>query len=277
LPPIFLGLIVLGFLIGAYGTIIGVGGGFILVPVLLSIYPDESPEIITSISLAVVFFNSLSGSIAYGRLKRIDYRAGLIFSAATIPGAILGSLTTSWVPRDIFEIIFGVLMLVVSLMLVLNPTAKKPLAFTLGDQSSQTAELESQMVSKHWLMGTILSTVLGYISNLMGVGAGFLFVPTLVYFLRFPVQTATATSQFILAITAFAGTVTHVAAGLFHHGIRRTIVLAIGVIIGAQVGARFSGGLKDQWIILSLALALALVGIKLSVWRALSHFFTWPG
>jgi uncharacterized protein len=277
LPPIFLGLIVLGFLIGAYGTIIGVGGGFILVPVLLSIYPDESPEIITSISLAVVFFNSLSGSIAYGRLKRIDYRAGLIFSAATIPGAILGSLTTSWFPRDTFEIIFGVLMLVVSLMLILNPTAKKPTSITVGDQSSQAAELESQVVSKHWLMGSILSTVLGYISNLMGVGAGFLFVPTLVYFLRFPVQTATATSQFILAITAFAGTVTHIAAGLFHHGIRRTIALAIGVIIGAQVGARFSGGLKDQWIIRSLALALALVGIKLSFWRSFSHFFTWPG
>ena len=277
MPAVFWALIVLGFLIGAYGTIIGVGGGFILVPVLLSIYPDESPEIITSISLAVVLFNSLSGSLAYGRLKRIDYRAGLIFSVATVPGAILGSLTTSWFPRDTFEFIFGVLTLVVSIMLVLSPTARKPLSITVENQIPQNAELGSQIVTRHWLMGTIFSTFLGYVSNLMGVGAGFLFVPALVYFLRFPVQTATATSQFILAITAFSGTVTHIVGGHFHHGIRRTIALAIGVIIGAQVGALFSGRLKDQWIILSLALALALVGIKLSVWRYFSHLFNWPG
>ncbi|TMA11893.1 MAG: sulfite exporter TauE/SafE family protein, partial [Deltaproteobacteria bacterium] len=90
----YLWLIPVGFVIGAYGTLIGAGGGFVLVPLLLLLYPEEKPEIITSISLAVVFFNALSGSMAYGRLKRIDYRSGIVFSVATIPGAILGALTT---------------------------------------------------------------------------------------------------------------------------------------------------------------------------------------
>ena len=89
-------LIPLGFVIGAYGTLIGAGGGFVLMPLLLLLYPEESPEVITGISLAVVFFNALSGSVAYAKMKRIDYRSGLLVSLATIPGAILGPLTTPY-------------------------------------------------------------------------------------------------------------------------------------------------------------------------------------
>jgi len=54
------------------GTIIGAGGGFILLPVLLILYPDEPPEVVTGISLAVSFCNALSGTIAYARQKRIN-------------------------------------------------------------------------------------------------------------------------------------------------------------------------------------------------------------
>ena len=82
---------------------------FVLVPMLILLYPQESPEVITSISLAVVFFNALSGSLAYMRLKRVDYRSGLLFAAATIPGAILGALTTSFIPRPLFDIFLGVI------------------------------------------------------------------------------------------------------------------------------------------------------------------------
>ena len=125
----YLWLIPLGFIIGAYGTLIGAGGGFVLMPILLLLYPNENPEILTSISLAVVFFNALSGSGAYARMKRIDYKSGLLFSAATIPGAIFGALTTAYVPRRLFDAIFGILMIAASTFLLLRPRkqrAKKP-------------------------------------------------------------------------------------------------------------------------------------------------------
>src|SRR5450759_1652951 len=105
-------LIPLGLALGAFGTLIGAGGGFILVPVLLLLYPHASPETITSISLAVVFFNALSGSWAYARMKRIDYKSGLLFAAAAIPGAIIGALTTDYIPRRLFDAVFGLLMIV---------------------------------------------------------------------------------------------------------------------------------------------------------------------
>ena len=65
-------LLPLGLFIGAFGTMIGAGGGFLLVPILLLVYPKENTELITSTSLAVVFFNALSGTWAYSRMKRID-------------------------------------------------------------------------------------------------------------------------------------------------------------------------------------------------------------
>ena len=86
MPLQYFWLLPLGLLIGAFGTLIGAGGGFILVPILLLMYPHENTELITGISLAVVFFNALSGSWAYSRMKRIDYKSGIIFSLATIPG-----------------------------------------------------------------------------------------------------------------------------------------------------------------------------------------------
>ncbi len=100
-------LVPLGFVVGAYGTLIGAGGGFILAPILALLYPADSPELLTSISLAVVFFNALSGSAAYARMGRIDYRSGGVFAMATIPGAILGALVTSFLPRRLFDGVLG--------------------------------------------------------------------------------------------------------------------------------------------------------------------------
>jgi uncharacterized membrane protein YfcA len=92
------GLIGLGLLVGAFGTLIGAGGGFVLVPVLLILYPQDSPALVTGISLAVVFFNAASGSVAYVRMRRVDMASGLMFAAATGPGSA-GDLLDS--PPDV--------------------------------------------------------------------------------------------------------------------------------------------------------------------------------
>src|SRR5574338_823011 len=103
-------LIPLGFVVGAYGTLVGAGGGFVLVPVLLLIFPDQHPAQLTSISLAVVFFNALSGSAAYARLRRIDYVTGAMFAAAALPGSVAGAFLVGYVPRTAFDIIFGLVL-----------------------------------------------------------------------------------------------------------------------------------------------------------------------
>lgn len=264
-----LALVGLGFATGAYGTIIGAGGGFVLMPLLLLLYPKDNPEILTSISLAVVFFNALSGSEAYALMRRIDYRAGLTFAVATIPGAIIGALNTSYVPRKLFDIIFAILLLGGAAFLSLKPNFEDKVRRKQKPERHQVthhvveADGVSHTYSFNILLGVILSFFVGYISSFLGIGGGIIHVPALVYLLHFPVHVATATSHFILAIMALTGTVVHIVTGSFVQGVHRTVSLAIGVVIGAQLGAHLSQKIKTNWIIRSLALALGLVGIRI--------------
>jgi uncharacterized membrane protein YfcA len=229
-------------------------------------YPDESPEILTSISLAVVFFNAFSGSVAYARMRRIDYRSGVLSALATVPGAVVGALTTTYIPRRAFDLLFGMCMILAALFLLLRqshaPSARPPkphhVQHTLID-----AEGTPYTFSYNPILGVTLSVAVGYFSSLLGIGGGIIHVPAMAHLLHFPVHIATATSHFTLVVMALAGTLVHIATGAFHHGIRRTIILALGVLVGAQAGARLSYLIQGTWILRSLAVALGAVGVRI--------------
>jgi len=256
----FLALVVVGLGIGIFGTLIGAGGGFILMPLLLIVYPQENPELLTSISLAVVFFNALSGTVAYARMKRIDYRSGILFSLATVPGAILGALSTSYIPRRTFNVIFGLALISASLFLFLNPRRRGE-AEGAAEGASQIPGIGS--VQYNTTVGVIISLFVGFASSVLGIGGGIIHVPALIHVLNFPVHIATATSHFILSVMSFTGTAVHAVAGDLSHGIVRTVALAVGAVVGAQIGARLSNRVHGTWIVRGLATALAFVGIRL--------------
>lgn len=260
-------LLPLGLVIGAYGTLIGAGGGFILVPLLLFLYPHDPPHIITSISLGVVFFNALSGSIAYARQKRIDYRAGLLFAAASVPGAVLGALTTTHLSRSLFDPLFGALVLVIAGALFVFP--KKPQArphgSVKGKREQRIVDAKGQVheYSYRPSVGAGLSGIIGYVSSLLGIGGGPIHVPIMVEVLGFPAHIAAATSHFVLAIMAFSGTVAHILVGSYTSGWRRTGLLAAGVVVGAQIGAAWSERIRGALLLRLLSGALFLVGVRL--------------
>jgi uncharacterized protein len=261
-------LLAFGLIVGTIGTLIGVGGGFILMPVLLLVYPLASPETITSISLAVIFFNALSGSWAYSKMKRIDYKSGLVFAVATIPGAILGALTTNYIPRRVFNIFFGLLMIAAAVYLFFHRTVKSKGIAVKRDHLTKRTLIEKNgtvhTFSFNIRIGIVLSVFVGYLSSMLGIGGGIIHVPALIRLLNFPVHIATATSHFILVIMALTGTIVHIATGSFSHGgIYQTILLAIGVLVGAQAGALLSQHVRGVWIIRGLAIALASVGIRI--------------
>lgn len=264
----YLWLIPLGLVIGACGTLIGAGGGFVLMPLLLLLYPYEAPKILTCISLAIVFFNALSGSGAYARMRRIDYRSAFLFSAATIPGAILGALTTTFVPRQLFNATFGLFMILASALMLRSGSHKreeKDSPKTCLIRNLIEANGTRHTYSFNPIIGVGLSLLVGYVSSLLGIGGGVVHVPILVRLLNFPVYIATATSQFMLAVMALAGTGVHIVTGAFSHGYRRTICLSIGVLIGAQLGAHLSKRVHGDWIIRGLAIALGLVGVRIFI------------
>jgi uncharacterized membrane protein YfcA len=267
-------LTLLGGVIGTYGTLIGAGGGIFLVPTLLLLYPQDSPTTIASISLAVVFFNAASGTVAYARMRRVDYHAGLLFAVATVPGAVLGAYATSFLSRQLFDLIFSVLILGLAALIIRRPTPRaRPVNRSRYAMTRQFTDAKG--IDYHYSFNTPLalgfSFLIGCVSSLLGIGGGIFHVPVLVYFLSFPLHVATATSHFTLAIMSLIGSVTHVVMGDFAHGgIRRTVVMAVGVLVGAQLGAMLSQRFRGVTLIRILALGLVLFGIRL-VAQALQH------
>lgn len=262
-------LIILGFFVGTLGTLIGAGGGFILVPVLVILFPQMPADAVTSISLAVVFLNAASGSFAYAKMKRIDYKSALVFGLATLPGAIIGALVTSLIPRKAFDIILGVLLVVIALFLLIKPqqqsfATKKMLKNTTFRKLTDADGVEYSYSFNIWL-GVVLSFFVGFLSSLLGIGGGIIHVPALTSLLNFPIHIATATSHFILAIMALTGTIVHLMKGTLQSGLQTAAFIGIGVIIGAQLGAYLSHKVKPVAIIRALAIALLLVGIRLLI------------
>lgn len=264
-------LILVGFSIGTLGTLIGAGGGFILVPLLILLNPEFSPEAITAISMAVVACNAISGSIAYMSTKRVDYKAGIIFAICTIPGSILGVLTTEVIPRGVFDIIFGIVLLGLAIFLFFKGGKKdsvaKPVTARKGWVQQHLTDKWGQTYSYSYdiKLGMILSVFVGYFSPLLGIGGGIIHVPAMSEWLLFPVHIATATSHFILAIMATVSVITHIFEGSYNNPLvlKMVIGLVIGVVPGAQLGAYLSRKIKGRIIIKALAVSLGIVGIRI--------------
>jgi uncharacterized protein len=256
-------LVAIGLAVGALGTLIGAVGGFILTPILLLMYPHDSAKTLTAISLAAVVFNAASGTSAYARQQRIDYRSGTVFALATLPGAISGALVVSVVSRTVFDEIMGGVLLILALSLLAGerwplPEPRHNLEHRLlVDRRGQSYEYAVPI-----RLGAASSLGVGFLSSFLGIGGGVIHVPLLVSALGFPTHIATATSHFVLTIMAGTGTVTHIFLGSFSHGhgLHRAAALSIGVVVGAQVGARVSlrlRGIAIQWLRATALLALA--------------------
>ena len=258
----------LGLGVGAYGTVIGAGGGFILVPVLLVVYPRMTATQVTAVSLAVVFVNSVSGSLNYARARRIDYRTGLVLAIATVPGAVLGAIVVGAIPRRLFDLIMGGALVLVSLFLLARPGGNRPLWLNsrytvrrvLTGLDDTTYEYRFNLA-----LAAAFSVGIGFLSSLLGIGGGIIQVPLLTSFFAFPPHIATATAQFALMFTSATGALTHVVQGVYGPFVRLTAELAVGVLLGAQIGAVLSRRLKGVVIIRLLAVALGLVGIRLLI------------
>jgi uncharacterized protein len=266
-----LSLILAGFIIGSFGTLIGAGGGFILVPMLLIFYPELGPEVSTAVSMAVVSVNAIAGTAAYARSGRIDYRAGVVFALFTIPGSILGALTIKHIPQNVFSLVFGALLLFLALYLFYkNRPRQAQLAFSVPGKGHTRHSLTDRKGITYTYCysnttGNLISLIVGYISPLMGIGGGIIHVPAMVNWLRFPVHIATATSHFILAVMATVTVVTHAVMGTYQNPeiVHMILYMAIGVVPGAQIGAYFSHRFKSSIILQVLSGCMVLVSIRI--------------
>ena len=264
------GFIALGLAIGTIGTLIGAGGGFILLPVLAILYPLQPTGTLTATSLAVVAANATSGAIAYGRQRRIDLRSGVLFAIATLPGSVAGALLARSIPRGPFDIAFALVLFALAIVVVRVRSDQGPPApgrRAWGRVPRELVDAEGTVHRYHVEipLGMAISFVIGFASSLLGIGGGFIHVPALIAVLGFPVHIATATSHFVLAVMATVGTVTHILAGDLDATWPRAVYLGLGAVIGAQVGARLSRRVRGALIVRILAAALVIVAFRLAL------------
>lgn len=265
--------VVLGVFVGTYGTLVGAGGGFIIVPILLLFFSNQFTTTQASgTSLAVVLFNGISASIAYIRQRKIDYASAWRFAAATVPSAFVGGQVASYFGASAFKLTFGILLVGVAIFLNVRPDPKKAKALADPNKPLPSGFVRRVLVDIRGTRyeyafnlrgGIIFSFAIGFLSSILGVGGGIFMVPAMVSLFGFPAQIAAATSSFVLVFTALSGTLSHLLRGTVVFG--PAIAMGVGVIAGAQVGAAISQRVHGKAIMRFLSAALLLTGIQLII------------
>ncbi|GGH80161.1 putative membrane protein YfcA [Pullulanibacillus pueri] len=257
-------LLIIALLCGAYGVLIGAGGGFIFVPILL-IFFNIPTEIAAGTGIVIVMINSLSGIMGYARQKKIDYKMGILLAIGATPGTFLGIWLNHIGSSNTFYMVFAIIVLLLGFFLLLsrNPSKKKEKKHAEVAATLEAPENE-YLQKRHSLKIIALLAVglgLGIASGYLGIGGGWLLVPILIYGFQIATHRATATSLFSLCLYSAIGVITQIAYG----NVDWWIVLwgGIGVFIGGQLGSLLSDKLSGKWIIKLLSIILIGVGIQL--------------
>jgi len=261
-----LAALLFGVAIGALGTLVGVGGGFLIVPVVALIEPSWETRTVTAFSLAVVCANACSGTIAYLRQRRVDLRSAIPFALAAIPGVFAGVAGADNLERGWFDPLFGVLLLIMAGWLAFQP--RTPPGGSRGGTHRTLTDAHGNRYAWSFDMrwGLLGSVVVGVVSALFGIGGGPIQVPFLVTVLDYPEHVATATSHAVLAVTSLVATIIHAAQGDYHGDLTLTLATALGALLGAPLGARVSRYVPGRTLIRILAAMLAFIAFRL-LWR----------
>jgi uncharacterized membrane protein YfcA len=240
-----------GLVAGFLGSALGVGGGFIIVPVL-TLALRLPIQVAIGSSLVAIVANSCTASSVYTKARLTNVKLGLLLETATIPGAIIGGLTVAFISPSILSILFGLILLYVAYTMVVRRhlmSEDVPSADNSAAPDSLSASLANSYYDKN--LGKVVTYKVsqipaglgagffaGVLSSLLGIGGGIIKVPVIHLVMGLPMKAAIATSAFMIAITAAAGAL------LYHHNgyIYPFIVapLVIGAVIGARVGVELT-------------------------------------
>ena len=237
-------LIPLGFAAGLLGSMIGLGGGIIVVPVLT--FLGFPPTVAASNSLFAALSNATASTISYSKQKRIEYSLGLKLGLLSIPGTVLGAVVSTDVAPDIFKLLFGFVLIASAAYIFLR----------------KKIETKEKTVSKQMIVFAVgVSFFAGIISSFFGIGGGIVFVPLMVVGMGMAMKKAAPTSQLILLFTSLSGVVVHSLLG--HPDFLQAGFLAIGSFVGGLVGARLSIDIKERYLQILVSVVIVIAAVKL--------------
>ncbi|HEY1977969.1 MAG TPA: sulfite exporter TauE/SafE family protein [Candidatus Baltobacteraceae bacterium] len=245
------------FVASVFGSMVGLGGGFIFVPIL-RLFLGFAPAEAAGTSLVLIVANSASSVATYLWHRRVHVKIGLIIALGGLPTSILGAILALHMPAKLFDWILAAILVAVAVDMFWN--AERRLAGR--PEHYHVARLKG--MSHRAAFG--IGLVIGLFSSLFGLGGGIVLVPTLLYFSELPAHAIGATSQFAILLTSPVGLATH--AWERDVDVSGAIPLILGGLLGGPIGARLSLRLKSPQLLIAVAVALAIAAVSL-IWKHL--------
>jgi uncharacterized membrane protein YfcA len=270
-----------GFLSGMFG----VGGGFLMTPLLIFVGVPSAVAVGTE--AAQIVASSVSGALAQWRRKNIDFKMGTILLSGGIVGSIMGVEVVKVLRRagqfDLFVTVsyvtmlgvVGTLMMIESINAIKQAKAGRVVASRQRGQHNWVHRLPFKMRfhrSKLYISAIpplILGAFVGFLAAIMGVGGGFIMVPAMIYLLRVPTNVVVGTSLFQITFVTAATTILH-ATQNYTVDVTLALLLMIGGVIGAQFGVVAGLRLKGEQLRFLLAGIVLLVALRLA-WSLVAH------
>lgn len=267
-PYFDLAIAAAAILAGMIGALIGLGGGVIITPVLVLGFGIDIRYAMGA-ALASVIATSSGAAAAYLRDGISNMRVGLFLSMATTVGAVAGAMLAVVLDANVLSIIFGVALLVtVGLSLrkqkdLSGPAAASdPLAVKLRLPDAFPTPKGPQPYAVHGVIpGFLLMIVAGVLSGLLGIGSGAFKVVAMDQVMRIPFKVTTATSNFMIGVTAAASVGIYLKRGYLDPSLVAPV--ALGVLVGAFLGARLLPVAPVKILKIVFLTAVSIIGVQM--------------
>ena len=263
-----LATLAIGLVSGLFSGAFGIGGGIITTPAIRLIL--GAPALVAvGTPLPVIIPSAITGAYRYLKSDSADLRAGVVMGLSGALTAVLGAWLTQFVGGSIVLLATAALVLYTAVDMVVQAYvppkvrvgAENPSDAVGGEADSRRAAADRLPPGRLMLIGALTGLYAGF----LGLGGGFILVPMLTRWLGFGIKRAIGTSLIAIGILAVPGTITHALLG--HVDWMIALVLTLGVVPGAWIGARMSLGAADRTIRVAFAAMLVVVG----GWLALSE------
>lgn len=258
---------------GFIGSLLGIGGGLIVIPFLSIVFKFNMHQAAAA-GLVSVIATSSGAASAYVKDRLTHLRIGMFLQLATVIGGVLGAILSGFLPAKVLSLIFGILLLYNSFLMIKNRKSdEKPQSSSLqiskwakklklyGSYFDKIQNREIEYSAQNIAGGFLMMTFAGILSGLLGIGSGIFKVLALDTIMKLPFKVSTATSNFMMGVTALASISIYLARGDIVYDACGAV--AVGVLVGSLLGAKLMPYIKSKYLRVAFALVLIYTSIEM--------------
>ena len=255
-------LVLLGLASSLLNTTVGGGGGVLLIPLLILLFHLSANQAIGTTFVGITA-GAVIATLAFSRQGRVDYKAGTLFAALTLPGVVVGAFITDLFQGPFFELLLGVVIVSVAIPMLKQPVVSKQSDTSGGWSREFTDAFQRDFSYRINTKIAIPSVVItGLFAGTFGAGGGLILTPTMVMS-GFPVHIALGTVRLVAMGLALGASITRFAVG--HVNIEFALLLSIGSVVGGLIGARIARVPRSEVLNKAVAIAIIILGLLLVV------------